>query len=85
MHLATLFKWEILSSTGDGMNTNQNLKKELFDRWIGYNNPQETRYPKSIGRGNLLFSNKAVGEVSVRLDDHSIKRLCHIVNNRTNQ
>ena len=51
MHLATLFKWEILSSTVDGMNTNQNLKKELFDRWIGYNNPQETRYPKSIGRG----------------------------------
>lgn len=42
MHLATFFKWEILSSTGDGMNTNQNLKKELFDRWIRYNKPQET-------------------------------------------
>ena len=46
MHLVTLFMWNIgrkLSfHTCNEINTNQNLKKEMFGRWIEYNKAQET-------------------------------------------
>lgn len=46
MHPVTLFMWNIgrkLSfHTCDEIKTNQNLKKEMFGRWIEYNKAQET-------------------------------------------
>lgn len=46
MHLVTLFMWNIGGKlsfyTCNEIKTNQNLKKEMFGRWIEYNKAQET-------------------------------------------
>lgn len=48
------------------MNAVQNLKKEMFHRWIEYNKAQETYILNQKKEGTCLAYHRAVGETSVQ-------------------